>query len=262
MVKRATSKGRPATTKKKSSAKRTPARKTKRPPVAARTRKAVRAKPRKPIREVRPPAVEQSEIDSDLANGLYDLRRHIRGDLLNNLITLLRGRTRVVGDLALDFDRDDADGPDGTIVEGDLEVTGSIINRNGDNGPFLLVTGNVYAKNLVAGGSEIVILGDLIVDEVIFGYEHHGSITVYGATRAKAIITEHHAFDLRGRVEGITVSGHGRITNDDHFRSYAPALVPDVLTDGNPPGGYPDWDLTMKAIIAGRPVLREDVVLN
>ncbi|HEY5922823.1 MAG TPA: hypothetical protein VIV11_14190 [Kofleriaceae bacterium] len=220
------------------------------------------AKRRRPIREATPPTAEQTEIDGGAADGLYELRQHIHGDLLNNIITLLRGRTRVPGDLALDFDSDDADGPDGTIVDGDLEVSGSIINRDGNSGPFLLVTGNVHAKNLIAGGAEIVILGDLIVDEVIFGYYNHGSITVHGTTRAKAIITEYHAFDLRGRVEGITVSGRGRITDDDHFRSYAPALVPDVLTDGNPPGGYPDWNLTTEAILAGRPVLREDVVLN
>jgi hypothetical protein len=232
---------------------------------AAKKKPVAKAKPRrrrKSLREAKPPATEQSEIDGATADARYDLRRHVKGDLLNNIITLVSGSSHVPGDLALDFDRDDADGPDGTIVDGDLEVTGSIINRNSDHGPFLLVTGSVRAKNLVAGGSEIVILGDLIVDEVIFGYYNHGKITVHGTTRAKAIITEYHAFDLRGRVEGITVSGRGRITDDDHFRSYAPALVPDVLTEGNPPGGYPDWDLTMEAILAGRPVLREDVVLN
>jgi hypothetical protein len=248
MAKRAVSKGKP-TAKRKRAAKAKPAK-----------RRA--ASPRKPIRDAKPPAVEQSEIDTAAANDRYDLGKHVKGDLLNNIITLFRGRSRVAGDLALDFDNDDADGPDGTIVDGDLEVTGSIINRNSDAGPFLLVTGNLHAKNLVAGGAEIVVLGDLIVDEVIFGYYNHGSITVHGATRAKAIITEYHAFDLRGRVEGITVSGRGRITDDDHFRSYAPALVADVLTDGNPPGGYPDWDRTTDAILAGRPVLREDVVLN
>ena len=230
----------------------------------AKPKRKARSKPRarKPIRDAAPPAVEASEIDGGTADGRYELSKHVHGELLNNTVTLLRGRTRVAGDLALDFDGDDADGPDGTIVDGDLEVSGTIVNRDSDNGPFLLVTGNVHAKNLVAGGSEIVILGDLIVDEVIFGYYNHGSITVHGATRAKAIITEYHSFDLRGRIEGITVSGRGRITDDDHFRSYAPALVPDVLTDGNPPGGYPDWDLTTEAILAGRPVLREGVVLN
>jgi hypothetical protein len=231
---------------------------------ATKKKRVAKARPRrrKPIREAKPPITEQSEIDGATADSQYDLRQHIHGDLLNNIITLVHGNSRVPGDLALDFDSDDADGPDGTIVDGDLEVTGSIINRNSDHGPFLLVTGNLRAKNLVAGGAEIVVLGDLIVDEVIFGYYNHGKITVHGATRAKAIITEYHAFDLRGRVEGITVSGRGRITHDDHFRSYAPALVPDVLTEGNPPGGYPDWDLTMEAILSGRPVLREDVVLN
>ena len=224
-------------------------------------RKTKAARHRKPFRDVRPPVATQSVIDGATAHAEYELGEHVHAELVADAITLLRGSTHVTGDLSLDFDGE-ADTPDGTIVDGDLEVTGTIVNRDSDAGPFLLVTGNLRAKNLVAGGSEIVVLGDLIVDEVIFGYYNHGSITVHGATRAKAIITEYHSFDLRGRVEGITVSGRGKITADDHFRSYAPALVPDVLTDGNPSGGYPDWDLTTEAILAGRPVLRDDVVLN
>lgn len=213
------------------------------------------------IRDVQPPAATESTIDAATARSRYELASHIQGECVTDSIALLRGSTHVTGDLSLDFDGDE-DCPDGTIVDGDLVVTGSIVNRDSDGGPFLLVTGNVHAKNLIAGGAEIVVLGDLVVDEVIFGYANLGSVTVHGATRARAIITEYHSFDLRGSVEGITVSGRGRITADDHFRSYAPALVADVLTDGNPPGGYPDWNLTTEAILAGRPVLREDVVLN
>jgi hypothetical protein len=227
----------------------------------ARPRAASAGSRRQPIRDAVPPVATQSVIDEATANRDYALDTHVDADIVANAITLLRGSTRVAGDLALDFDGEE-DCPDGSIVDGDLAVTGSIVNRDSAGGPFLLVTGNVHAKNLIAGGAEIVILGDLIVDEVIFGYQSHGSVTVHGATRAKAIIAEYHAFDLRGRVEGITVSGRGAITSDDHFRSYAPALVADVLTAGNPPGGYPDWDLTTEAILAGRPVLREDVVLN
>lgn len=234
---------------------------TKRKAARTQPRRASTAKRRQPIRDAVPPTATQSLIDEATANTEYELASHIRADIVANAITLLRGSARVAGDLALDFDGE-ADCPDGSIVDGDLAVTGSIVNRDSDSGPFLLVTGNVHARNLIAGGAEIVILGDLVVDEVIFGYKNHGSITVHGATRAKAIITEYHSFDLRGRVEGITVSGRGTITADDHFRSYAPALVADVLTDGGPPGGYPDWDLTTEAILAGRPVLREDVVLN
>ena len=225
-------------------------------------RKTVARPVRRRARAVAPPLPRHALIDGATARADYELAEHIHGDLATDTITLHVGATRVAGDLALDFDFDDDDNPDGTIVDGDLEVTGSIVNRDSDRGPFLLVSGDVRAKNLIAGGAEIVILGDLIVDDVIFGFYNHGTITVHGTTRAKAIITEYHAFDLRGRVEGITISGRGRITHDDHFRSYAPALVADVLVDGNPPGGYPDWDRTMEAILAGRSVLREDVVLN
>jgi hypothetical protein len=254
-VKRAV-KGKAAT---KTAGKRKPAKSAPRKPGG---KPKARRKPakRRPIREAAP--APQDDLDGVAADAVYNLRKYIHSELISNSINLLRGRNHVDGDLALDWDSEDEDCPDGTIVDGDLEVTGTIVNRNSDSGPFLLVTGNLHAKNLVTGGSEIVVLGDLIVDGVIFGFYNHGSITVYGATRAQAIITEYHAFDLRGRVEGITISGRGRITDDDHFHSYSPVLVADVLTDGNPSGGYPDWDLTTEAILAGRPVLRDDVVLN
>jgi hypothetical protein len=244
---------------KQAAGKRKPAKPVARPRKALRKTTPTRHRAETPLT---PPLAEHSEIDGDTAERQYSLRQHIRSELISNAITVLRGNTRVAGDLELDWDREDEDCPDGTIVDGDLEVSGTIVNRNSDSGPFLLVTGNLRAKNLVSGGSEIVVLGDLIVDGVVFGFYNHGSITVYGATRAKAIITEYHAFDLRGRVEGITISGRGQITDDDHFHSYSPVLVADVLTDGNPSGGYPDWDLTTEAILAGRPVLRDDVVLN
>ncbi len=223
-------------------------------------KRAAGSRKRRPIREDRPPLPEQLEINANAADDLYDLRRHIRGMLANDSITVLRGNSHVPGDLSLDLD--DEDGCDGTIVDGDLEVTGSIINRASELGSFLLVTGNVRAKNLIAGCAQIVVLGDLVIDEVIIGFGRRGSVAVHGDTRARAIITEHHPFELRGRIEGITVSGRGRITEDDHFRSYAPALVDDVLAAGGPPGGHPDRDRTAEAILAGRPVLREGVVLN
>src|SRR5512134_869086 len=77
----------------------------------AATKRVVKAKPRakskparrrRPIREATPPTAEQTEIDGGTADGLYEMRQHIRGELLNNIITLLRGRSRVPGDLALD----------------------------------------------------------------------------------------------------------------------------------------------------------------
>src|SRR5574338_214487 len=148
-------------------------------------KRAAGKRKRRPIREVKPPPPEQLELDARTAADLYDLRDHVRGELVNDSITVLRGSSRVPGDLSLDLD--DEDGCDGTIIDGELRVTGTVVNRD---------------------------------------------------------------------------SERGRITDDDHFRSYAPALVDAVLAAGGPPGGHPDWDRTSEAILAGRPVLREGVVLN
>ena len=199
-----------------------------------------------------------SLVDAATAHAKYQVMSHLGGDWYEKF-DLVQGPAHVAGDFILDHTADGDEGADGLIVEGDLVIDGALVNRDSDNGPCLVVTGNVRAKNVIAGGAEIVILGELIVENVIFGFYNHGSITVHGATKARAIITEYHAFDLRGPVDGVTVSGRGNITAADTYRSYAPVLIPDILAPGNPEGGYPDWDRTADAILAGKSILREDV---
>jgi hypothetical protein len=221
------------------------------------------AKPKKPTRKAkrtatgkRAPAAASSPRRIDAARAAPFVKGRLAGDWYERF-DLYEGAITLEGDLSLDGEDVDA-----IVVDGDFEVCGSIVNRRYDLGVALVVTGDLRADHVIAGGAEIVVLGTLAARGFVFGFYNHGSVMVGGPTRAKAIVivTEYHSFDLRGVVDAIAVSGRGRITSADRFSSYAPALVPEVLAEGNPPGGYPDRDRMVEAVLAGRSVLRPGLV--
>jgi hypothetical protein len=86
----------------------------------------------------------------------------------------------------------------GYVIDGDLEVDGSIIN--GDEGsPALVVLGNLRAKNLwITGDTKLLVKGDVEVDTFIGSF---GSklLMVHGDLRAKvAVFTDEFSPDLVG----------------------------------------------------------------
>jgi hypothetical protein len=88
----------------------------------------------------------------------------------------------------------------GLIVNGNLTVNGSIINSDGDNGPFLYVTGNVQANNLVSGGAFMKICGDAKLSGVAYGHYNDGDINVMGNLSCPVLINEDHSFSIDGKL--------------------------------------------------------------
>ena len=84
----------------------------------------------------------------------------------------------------------------GLIVTGNLTVHGSILNTNGDGGPLLLVQGNCRAKNLVAGGSAIIIDGDAHIAGATYAFYNHGEVKIWGALHAPMFINDDHCFSV------------------------------------------------------------------
>lgn len=98
----------------------------------------------------------------------------------------------------------------GLIVNGHLTVNGSIINSDGDNGPFLYVTGNVQATNLVSGGAFMKICGDSKLSGVAYGHYNDGDINVMGNLSCPVLINEDHSFSIDGKL----------IENDFNYNSF------------------------------------------
>jgi len=78
----------------------------------------------------------------------------------------------------LDLDADHHENCSIIIVNGNLTVEKNIINVNGDGGLALVVLGDVSAKMLIAGGSEIDIHGTAHINEFVFAFYNHGFLSI------------------------------------------------------------------------------------
>ncbi|WP_158711423.1 hypothetical protein [Streptomyces xylophagus] len=86
----------------------------------------------------------------------------------------------------------------GVVVDGGLTVTDWITNWEWDFGPFLLVRGDVRAKNLATAGSEVLVEGDLDVTQTLAGIYNHGHTVIKGDTRAEVVLTDQHLTEFHG----------------------------------------------------------------
>lgn len=106
------------------------------------------------------------------------------------------------------LDLDDASHLDGAagmehvfmiVVEGDLEVSSYIFNEDTDGATGLIVLGNLTAGNIVAGGQEIYVTGNLSVNGLFWGDYNHGDLTVTGnASAAVFMETEEYHVKIGG----------------------------------------------------------------
>lgn len=95
----------------------------------------------------------------------------------------------------------------GLIVDGNLSVDGAVINAEGSRGAMLLVTGNLKARHLVGGGSEIRILGNADIDEVLWAHYNDGGMIVGGDATAPVILNDDHEFEVHGRIAAEWTAG-------------------------------------------------------
>lgn len=129
-------------------------------------------------------------------------------------VLLHTGDLALGGDLALDWEAGWDDGSIvatlaglpmagqeicGLCVQGDLQLSGAMVNANGDSGPVLLVTGSLGARQASCGGAYVRVGGDLRVDEVVYGHYNHGQLIVGGQVIAQALINDDHGIDVRGK---------------------------------------------------------------
>ena len=152
----------------------------------------------------------------------------------------------------------------GLIVDGDLELAGSVVNAEGDFGPFLLVTGDLKTRHLVAGGSEIRVEGDVRADGLVLGHYNHGTLSALGRVSARLLMNDDHAMEVstdspywnsHSTTLGFPLSDYLRADvplyfNDDEWDEY----------DERPDGvvsEHADVDWLIARILEGRPVLTD-----
>lgn len=164
---------------------------------------------------------------------------------------VLPAGTSVPGDLVLDYDWDEIvrHGITAVAVPGDLEITGRLINRNCDGGVFLLVDGQLRAREIIKGGASIAVMGGLGAEGVVFCDNSHGVLLVGGDLSARALISNDQDVYVEGRISALEVS--------DELSNMRELLVPEVFEDpDDPEDEFLDAGLVIARLEAGLPVLK------
>lgn len=86
----------------------------------------------------------------------------------------------------------------GVIVDGDVEVSG-VFSQLTDTYPgFVLVSGDVRAASFGHGDSHVHVLGDVRVDNIVYGEYNDGSLRIGGSVHGRAFITADHDMHAGG----------------------------------------------------------------
>ncbi|MBC9795081.1 hypothetical protein [Sinomicrobium weinanense] len=146
------------------------------------------------------------------------------------------------------FEREDEDVPVLVLVEGNLQIR-NIHNRETDGAAGLIVLGDLAAENIVVGGQEIYVTGNLNVSGLYWGDYNHGSLVVQGTIGINVFLSTDYDFDHRRFQEGDRVNVTHFLWDDreDEFdRDRLVALFePNCLLDEgelvDDPYSFKDW---------------------
>jgi Leucine-rich repeat (LRR) protein len=175
-------------------------------------------------------------------------------------IRLYRGDLRIAGDFSAESDGDWV--PYNTIVDGNLIVEGDLTWWDDASGNFLLVTGDLIARNVfLRGCPNVVVRGDLTASGGVQG--HHGDdgglLVVLGRTSAPIVVsTLYFCLTFSGQPDAVLVADPYRtscpvdFTDDDLDE----VVLPDLMDDEGRADEYRIED----ALRAGRPILRPTAV--
>ncbi|MVT09865.1 hypothetical protein [Chitinophaga tropicalis] len=82
------------------------------------------------------------------------------------------------------------------LIEGNLKA-GNIYNKDTDGATGLIILGNLTADNIVVGGQEIYVTGNLYVKDLYWGHYNHGTLISKGAVQARVFISTDYSFDYK-----------------------------------------------------------------
>jgi len=88
---------------------------------------------------------------------------------------------------------------EGILINGNLSTTGTIINAEGDYGPYIFIKGNVDCQSLLLGGSYVEIMGNVKAQEVVMTSYNHGNFKCSGIIEAPVFIVEDHYTTFTGQ---------------------------------------------------------------
>jgi hypothetical protein len=81
---------------------------------------------------------------------------------------------------------------EGVLINANFSVNGTIINAEGDYGPYVFINGNVTCKSMLLGGSYVEIMGNVKAKEMVMTSYNHGNFKCSGIIEAPVFIVEDH----------------------------------------------------------------------
>lgn len=81
---------------------------------------------------------------------------------------------------------------EGILINGNCSTNGTIINAEGDYGPYVFIKGNVDCQSLLLGGSYVEIIGNVTAKEVVMTSYNHGNFKCSGVIEAPVFIVDDH----------------------------------------------------------------------
>ncbi|RAV28437.1 hypothetical protein [Sinomicrobium soli] len=134
------------------------------------------------------------------------------------------------------------------LVNGDLRA-GNISNRETDGAVGLIVLGNLKAGNIVVGGQEIYVAGDLEVNGLYWGDYNHGNLVVNGHIGVNTFLSTDYGFDHQRFSDGRGVDYRHFFWDEAESiferEVLEPVFHPECLLDDDDlvdaPYSYKDW---------------------
>ncbi|MFE3970475.1 hypothetical protein [Stenotrophomonas sp. YIM B13575] len=132
----------------------------------------------------------------------------------------------------------------GVIVDGDVSVSGVLTQLTYSYPGFILVSGDVIARSLGHRDSSMRILGDVHVENIIYGEYNDGSLCIEGSAYGQAFISDDHYMYAAGEYH-IAVATDGQNwgclspelfdSDDDECPSLSAEAIQRFMVEGRNP---------------------------
>lgn len=172
----------------------------------------------------------KAKIEYDPARYSYpeSFAEYVRAQFKNfsdGNVLVLPPNTVIDGDLVLDWSQPwiSKNKICAVICDGDLSVTGDIVNRTLESGALLFVDGNLQVNNLIKSGATVMVLGDVNAKGLVVGEYNDGVLRIGGDLDAAAYLL----FDHDGFVRG-TNSARSHSDDDGEWQE---VLVSELFDD-------------------------------
>jgi hypothetical protein len=155
------------------------------------------------------------------------------------------------------------------LIDGDLTAN-NIYNEEDDGSGGLIILGNATVNNMIVGGQEIFITGNLTIAECFWGNYNHGMLKVTGAINAQIFMaTDEYAYDFEKenlKANYFLCDDMEERDEEEYSQMKAYSIFVDEIhwdeTDDDDPTGWSDWlsrNTAIRLLTENKNILKTDI---